>query len=171
MSYLVLRVHAVRHPKSDRMGSTTGMLIRLFQRTEYEHVFPELVFQNGLRIGWNILGWFKRWKRIDPERALTYYEEIRTWEIYLNWEDAEKLRVYWDGLIDRSYGVGRMLLMPLWELTGWRWIARLAGVTCSGSIAMGLQQIGLWDESDAGMSDLVTLERQLTSPLAQRNES
>ena len=110
-----------------------------------------------------------------PERleaaVADVYIKVKTWEITLTQEEANRLSLTWSKFVGRGYGVGRVLLLPLYRLTKWDWVANLAGLTCSGGLARGLDAIGLWQqEINPGMSGLKELADQLDSLESSRDE-
>jgi hypothetical protein len=87
---------------------------------------------------------------------------VKTWEISISQEVADKLSETWDGFVGRGYGIGRILLLPIYRLTKWNWVSDLAGLTCSGGLARGLNAADLWKQDiSPGMSGLKELASQL----------
>ncbi len=162
MAMSKLIVVAIRYPPSNYFGK----LIEKFEGLGWSHVYPIIDWGDGNKHCWNIDGWFRKWYKISPEvlDALPQYIKVKTWEIDVNYEIAIKLEDTWDKFVGRGYGIGRVLLLPIYRLTKWNWIADLAGLTCSGALARGLDSAGLWQQDVApGMSGLQEIMRQLDS--------
>ena len=159
-----LIVTAIRYPDDNYFGK----LIEKFEGLGWSHVYPIISWDNGTKECWNISGWFRRWYMTTPEKlndsTAGVYIKVKTWEIALSYEEASKLSLAWINFIGRGYGVGRVLLLPLYRLTKWKWVADLAGLTCSGGLARGLDAAGMWHQDVApGMSGLQELAKQLDS--------
>ena len=157
-----LIVTAIKYPSDHYFGK----LIEKFEGLGWAHVYPIINWDNGAKDCWNIAGWFRKWYRTTPERldsaAAEVYIKVKTWEIVLTQETADKLAGTWNGFVGRGYGIGRVLLLPLYRLTRWDWVANLAGLTCTGGLARGLAEAGLWQqEINPGMSGLKELATQL----------
>ena len=166
-----LIVTAVKYPSNNYFGK----LIEKFEGLGWAHVYPIINWDNGTKECWNIAGWFRRWYMTTPERleaaVADVYIKVKTWEITLTQEEANRLSLTWSKFVGRGYGVGRVLLLPLYRLTKWDWVANLAGLTCSGGLARGLDAIGLWQqEINPGMSGLKELADQLDSLESSRDE-
>ena len=153
---------AIRYPDDNYFGK----LIEKFEGLGWSHVYPIIIWDNDTKECWNISGWFRRWYMTTPEKlddsTAGVYIKVKTWEIALSYEEASKLSLAWINFIGRGYGVGRVLLLPLYRLTKWKWVADLAGLTCSGGLARGLAATGMWHQDVApGMSGLKELATQL----------
>jgi len=160
MSEIKLVVTAIKYPQNNYFGK----LIEAFEGLGWAHVYPAIHWSDGTKSCWNIAGWFRKWYKTRPEYldAEPVYIKVKTWEIVVSQEVADKLSETWDGFIGRGYGVGRILLLPLYRLTKWEWVASLAGLTCSGGLARGLDAADLWQQDvSPGMSGLKEISAQL----------
>ena len=144
MARLVVRGVRVPGPTGNRLGWWVGRAIESIEGTDYAHVFPVLERRDGL-FGWNVGGFLDRWRSVPTVALLERYGAPSVvWVVELDDEAAAALKRWWDGYIGRRYAVGRLILLPLWRATGWDWVRRLAGITCTGVLASGLARIGLW---------------------------
>lgn len=157
-----LIVVAIKYPPNNYFGK----LIEKFEGLGWSHVYPIINWDNGLKDCWNIGGWFRKWYRTTPEAleaaSQGVYIPVKKWEITLSEGEAIVLSSTWNSFIGRGYGIGRVLLLPLYRLTKWKWVANLAGLTCSGGTARGLAAAWMWGMSiSPGMSGLKELAEQL----------
>ena len=142
---LLVRGVRVPGPAGNRLGWAVGEAIEWFEGTRYAHVFPTLELPSGGVVSWNVGGWFDTWRAVPTAPLLDLYGDPEViWVVELNDDAARDLKRWWDSYIGRRYAVGRLLCLPLWRLTGWDWVRRLAGITCTAVLASGLQRVGLW---------------------------
>lgn len=144
MARLVVRGVRVPGPRGNPLGWAVGRAIEGIEGTGYAHVFPVLETRTGLH-AWNVGGFLDSWRSVPATALLDRYGAPTVmWVVELDDEAATALKRWWDSYLGRRYAVGRLLLLPLWRATGWDWVRRLAGITCTGVLASGLARIGLW---------------------------
>ena len=161
-------ITAVTHRPEDRVGSFSDKIINSVEQLNWTHVYPKVITKANISC-WNILGFFRSWQRKDYQIVDNSYSKIKEWSFYLSEEDALKLEAYWDSLIGRGYGVGKIIFLVLYRLTGWKWIANLSGVICSGAIALGLSHIKFINSENPEIFGLQELEKVLDSKYQSSN--
>jgi hypothetical protein len=158
----IVTITAVTHRPSDKMGSYSDKIINNVENVGWTHVYPKININNKIDC-WNILGFFKPWEKIDHEIVDRSYVKIKEWSFFISDDLAKKLETYWDNLIGRGYGVGKLIFLPLFRLTGWKWITKLTGLICSGAVAQGLNHINFISDDEPEMFGLKELETSLNA--------
>lgn len=160
----IIIITAVTHKPTDKMGSKSDKIINLVEGLGWTHVYPKVSIDERIDC-WNILGFFRPWEKQNHEIVDRSYSKIKEWSFFVNDDLAVQLINYWDGLIGRGYGVGKLIFLPLFRLTGWKWIAKLSGLICSGAIAQGLNKINFISDDEPEMFGLKELENSLNKKL------
>ena len=158
----IIIITAVTHRPSDKMGAQSDKIINFVENVGWTHVYPKVCIDNNINC-WNILGFFKPWEKQNHELVDRSYVKIKEWSFFINDDSAQALTNYWDNLIGRGYGIGKLIFLPLFRLTGWKWIAKLSGLICSGAIAQGLNKINFISDDDPEMFGLKELESSLNT--------
>ena len=158
-------ITAVTHKPDNLLSIFSDKIINGVENLGWTHVYPKLVIDERI-VCWNILGFFRSWEKKNQLNIDNNYIKIKEWIFYISNQDALKLENYWDGLIGRGYGVGKILFLLLYRLTGWKWIAKLTGIICSGAIAQGLKYINFIEDNNPEIFGLKELKKCLDSKIS-----
>lgn len=135
-------------------------VLRLIEGKNYNHIFGVLEDNSASQSCWNIFSWGKPWQKYASQNVIDSYDIEKTAEVELSSSEFEIIQETLKSLEGRRYAVGRLLLIPLYRLTGWNFLTSLPGVTCTNGIARALCAANLWDDPCAPeMAGLNEVER------------
>lgn len=129
--------------RSLRAWITSGV-IRWFEGKSFNHVFAVAEDENRMKKCWNIFSWRKPWLEYEPQNVIDAYDTMKCVELEVTSDEYARFTDALSGLVNRHYAVGRLLLIPLYRATRWKFLTKLPGVTCTDGVALGLQSAGLW---------------------------